>query len=370
RSSARGVHDLKAFLEYARTGPQAIAARIEGSQGGFDSPLEEAIAEALGKRGWRIETQIGVSGFRIDLGVVHPDKPGAYLAGIECDGATYHRSAVARDRDKIREEVLTGLGWRIVRVWSTDWWYDSDCALEEIHIKLQAILEQDRSRPSVDSRSEDVAETECSTNAEIGNTRLPSDAADSTDESRPSDSSACSPLFARQSPTNDRCIYFRVNLGDAVANQDRFFDTEYADALRQMALAVLASQGPIRDDALVREIARAHGFARTGNRIKQRVLELLPDVASTVEPVGRFLWPDANVQDLLPFRHAAAGDERRSLDEIPMPELVGLVRELPVILMSEDPAIALAREIGLARLSQTGRSRLEEAISRASSEIP
>jgi very-short-patch-repair endonuclease len=282
RSSARGVHDLKAFLEYARTGPQAIAARIEGSQGGFDSPLEEAIAKALEERGWRIETQIGVSGFRIDLGVVHPDKPGAYLAGIECDGATYHRSAVARDRDKIREEVLTGLGWRILRVWSTDWWYDSDCALEEIHIKLQAILEQDRSRPSIDPRNEDAAEAVSSTIAEIdGNTQLPSDAADSTDDFRSSDSSACSPLVARQAPMKDRCIYFRVNLGDAVANQDRFFDTDYADSLRQMAQAVLASQGPIRDDALVREIARAHGFARTGNRIKQRVLELLPDVAST-----------------------------------------------------------------------------------------
>lgn len=60
--------------------------------------------------------QVGISGFRIDLGVRHPDLAGAYLAGVECDGATYHSAATARDRDKVREQVLTGLGWNILRV--------------------------------------------------------------------------------------------------------------------------------------------------------------------------------------------------------------------------------------------------------------
>src|SRR5690606_1508631 len=144
RSSARGVHDVKAFLEYAEKGPTAIFAQSEGSLGGHESPLEEAIAAALQDRGWQIDPQVGVSGFRIDLGIVHPDKPGAYLAGVECDGATYHRSAIARDRDKTRQQVLENLGWTIIRIWSPDWWYDSAAALQSVDEQLRELLGRDR----------------------------------------------------------------------------------------------------------------------------------------------------------------------------------------------------------------------------------
>lgn len=75
---------------------------------------------------------------------MHPDAPGTYLAGIECDGATYHRSATARDRDKLREHVLRGLGWEILRIWSTDWWIDREGTLEVIQVKLKALLEASR----------------------------------------------------------------------------------------------------------------------------------------------------------------------------------------------------------------------------------
>ena len=72
------------------------------------------MASALKRRGWSVVPQIGVSRFRIDLGVVHPDRPGDYLAGVECDGATYHAAATARDRDRVRAAILEGLGWRLV----------------------------------------------------------------------------------------------------------------------------------------------------------------------------------------------------------------------------------------------------------------
>jgi very-short-patch-repair endonuclease len=151
RSTARGVHDLKAFLEYAEKGPAAIIARTDASLGGYESPLEEAVAAALEKRGWRVDPQVGVSGFRVDLGVVHPEKPGAYLAGVECDGATYHRSAVARDRDKTRQQVLENLGWTIVRAWSTDWWYDPETAIGQIDSTLSELLQRAREeRPDED----------------------------------------------------------------------------------------------------------------------------------------------------------------------------------------------------------------------------
>ena len=109
------------------------------------------MAEALERKGWRVHTQIGASSFRIDLGVVHPDFPGRYLAGVECDGATYHSSATARDRDKLREQVLRGLGWEILRIWSTDWWVNPGGTLERVHLALQALLTSERSTAAADA---------------------------------------------------------------------------------------------------------------------------------------------------------------------------------------------------------------------------
>lgn len=116
RTQALGVRDLKHFLDFADRGPRALAEATGGSRGDFESPFEEAVAAALARKGWQLHTQVGASDFRIDLAVVHPDASGVYLTGIECDGATYHRSATARDRDKLREQMLRGLGWEILRV--------------------------------------------------------------------------------------------------------------------------------------------------------------------------------------------------------------------------------------------------------------
>jgi very-short-patch-repair endonuclease len=149
RTSARAVRDLKHFLEFAQRGPRALAEAVQGSVGGYDSPFEEAVAESLRAKGWQVVPQIGVSRFRIDLGIVHPDRPGDYLVGIECDGAAYHSAATARDRDKVRSGVLQGLGWKLLRVWSTDWWVDKAGALARLHAGIEAELAASRAKAAV-----------------------------------------------------------------------------------------------------------------------------------------------------------------------------------------------------------------------------
>lgn len=138
RTSATAVRDLKHYIEYAERGSAALAQAIAGSLGGHESPFEQAVAEGLERRGWKVVPQVGVSRYRIDLGVVHPDCPGDFLMGVECDGASYHSAATARDRDKIRESVLKQLGWSLARVWSTDWWIDSKGALDRLDAALKA----------------------------------------------------------------------------------------------------------------------------------------------------------------------------------------------------------------------------------------
>jgi very-short-patch-repair endonuclease len=109
---------LREMLHFAETG-NLSAGSLTGA--GFDSPFEEAVAQVIREAGYHVHSQVGVSSFRLDLGVIDPARPGEYIIGVECDGATYHSSRSARDRDRLRQEVLEGLGWRLHRIWSTDW---------------------------------------------------------------------------------------------------------------------------------------------------------------------------------------------------------------------------------------------------------
>jgi very-short-patch-repair endonuclease len=127
RTRARGVRDLKYFLDYAERGPKALAAATAASADAEpDSEFERMVAVRIRAAGYEVHLQVGCSGYRIDIGVVDPAAPGRYLLGVECDGATYHRAATARDRDKLRQFVLEDLGWKLFRIWSTDWWHDSN----------------------------------------------------------------------------------------------------------------------------------------------------------------------------------------------------------------------------------------------------
>lgn len=144
RTSAVGVKLLRAYLDYAERGPEALSGAITAAgEHGFDSPFEQEVYEELTRDGLIIHPQVGCSGFRVDLAAVDPKAPGRYLLGIECDGATYHSSATARDRDRLRQEVLEGLGWHICRIWSTDWMRDRAAQVRRVQTALEKAQQQD-----------------------------------------------------------------------------------------------------------------------------------------------------------------------------------------------------------------------------------
>jgi superfamily I DNA and/or RNA helicase/very-short-patch-repair endonuclease len=118
-TSSFGLRALKTFLEYAET-KNLVSITPPGED--TDSPFEDSVYEFLRDYGYEVQKQVGCAGFRIDLAVVDPKSPGRYLLGIECDGAMYHSSPVARDRDRLRQQVLEGLGWNIYHIWSTEWY--------------------------------------------------------------------------------------------------------------------------------------------------------------------------------------------------------------------------------------------------------
>lgn len=389
RTKANGVRDLKHFLEFAEFGPRALAEAHHGSQGDFESPFEAGVAAALGRKGWQVHTQIGASSFRLDLGVVHPDFAGRYLAGVECDGATYHRSATARDRDKLREQVLRGLGWEILRIWSTDWWVNPGGTLERVHAALTELLEKDRERQAAEAKAtpEDVvpapSDDEATPSLQVigkadaaiaraaaGQPTLANDTHEVADE--PAEAVCVQSASTLRTPglggaDSQRDRRFQASQPtDAVPpgaiSADLFYETSYDALLRPMVEWVVQREGPVLDAVVARRIARAHGFQRTGSRIQERVEQIARRVFKTTEEAGgTFYWPcEMEPCNELAFRWPADEESTRGVEEICEAELLSLAR---LVLQrghsGQEALIAMARELGLQRLREASRGRLE-----------
>ena len=135
-SSAWGVRALKQYLTFARTG---ILDSSFGTSDQATNDFEKSVGAVLKEKGLEVVPQVGVAGFFIDLGVLNPAKPGAYLLGIECDGASYHSGRSARDRDRLRQEILESHGWKIYRIWSTDWFRSRDKEIERLFKHIEGL---------------------------------------------------------------------------------------------------------------------------------------------------------------------------------------------------------------------------------------
>ena len=128
-----GRRALREFLAYAESGEVASSPSVDTKR---VDPFRKEIADKLQAAGHACHETVDAGGFFVDIAVAHPDHPGRYVLGIACDGDSYHNSQSARDRDRLKEQVSGSLGWRMHRIWSTDWFADPEYELERA---LQAI---------------------------------------------------------------------------------------------------------------------------------------------------------------------------------------------------------------------------------------
>lgn len=135
--SSRGKRVFREYLEYARSG--RLEAGVDTGRDP-DSEFEIQVGEALRAKGYKCDYQVGVSGFFIDLAVQHPAHSDHYILGVECDGAKYHSFKSARDRDRLREDALVSKGWKIHRIWSTDWFKNREKEVERLISRIELIL--------------------------------------------------------------------------------------------------------------------------------------------------------------------------------------------------------------------------------------
>ncbi|HEY4565080.1 MAG TPA: DUF3320 domain-containing protein, partial [Thermoanaerobaculia bacterium] len=134
----RLLREFLLFAEHGRLDGAEVSAALDA-----ESTFERDVFQELTRRGVRLVPQVGVAGYRIDFGVVDESLPGRFVCGIECDGAAYHGAETARDRDRLRQQVLESRGWTLIGVWSTDWLKDRAGQIDRL---LRLIQEaQDRS---------------------------------------------------------------------------------------------------------------------------------------------------------------------------------------------------------------------------------
>ena len=355
--NAQGARDLRLFLSFAKLGTRAFAEQIQsiGGEGDYDSPFERAVAEKLRANGFETDPQVGVSGYRIDLGVRDPQRPGCYLAGVECDGASYHSTATARERDILRQSVLEGLGWNILRIWSLDWWYDPDRTMEKLLNKLRQLSETppNAGTPTVGGLESVEVDTKSENDA------------------------------TRKNLSIDGTIYLYTtasDLGSLKQEAERNANEEEGDPFYQdvtkpitgrMIKLITDKEGPLLLEELVRRVSiDGYGYSRTGSRIRKIVEGIAAEVVSIEEVHGeQIVWSQKNSDDLstrmiLKFRHPdPIGLASRSISEIPIIELESLARVLIQQGLDGDALIReMGSKIGVKRVSGSSRQRLLNAI--------
>lgn len=286
RTKAKAVQDLKAFLEYARDGKRALAAQLSmAADADHESILEEQIAVALRERGHVIHAQVGCSGYRIDLGVVDPDAPGRYILGIECDGATYHSAQTARDRDKLREAVLRGLGWRIHRVWSTDWWNDPAMEIERIQAAIEAAKVDAKADIGLDAGSKAVERADAAVHDVA--------ATDAAVKVASMATVSVAPAAANPQQPDVGVAYIPAILPRVEYVPESFYEDWTRDTIRKQIETAVTKEGPVSFDLLCRRITAAWGLGRAGSRITDRIRTLSRSLSlvRTRSDERTFLWP-------------------------------------------------------------------------------
>jgi len=241
KTNAQGVKALKRFLKYAADRQMDMPDPTERET---DSPFETSVAEAIRALGYEVVHQVGSAGFFIDLAVIDPAKSGRYLLGIECDGATYHSSRSARDRDRLRQQVLEGLGWRIHRIWSTDWFQNPTRQIEKLVEVLENAKRDVRIAIETPPDLPELVTVQATT----------------------------APAIARLEPTSDSPpkgdVHYYQQADLSMSHRYELHETPRSQ-LAQYITQVVAVESPVHKEGVMRRILAAADVTRLGPRIQQ-----------------------------------------------------------------------------------------------------
>ena len=282
-SEQPGARQLRRYLEYVRNPEGALESETTGT-GEPESPFEEAVLAAMRSRGHRVDAQVGVSGYRIDLAIRSEDGE-RFDLGIECDGVTYHNSPTARDRDWLRQQVLEGLGWRIHRVWSTAWVRDPGTEIAAI----EQALERARTGQAESQRMPD------------GNN------VDEIEETLPNAPTAMVPPNGVQETSATPQFFDEYHPFEGESRGGDLLAVPWRD-LVTLVRDVIAVEQPIHIDIVIDRVRTVYGISRAGRMIRARITQAVKQMVTAgvvrcEESGDEFLSLTGNVGPCQPRRN-------------------------------------------------------------------
>lgn len=335
RTSADGVADLKAFLEYAEKGRDYLVDNSGSRSSKTDDMLVDSISKALLARGHSVRTNIGCSGYKIDIGVVDPAHPDKYLLGILLDGYQYSSSRTANDRIVTQDSVLEQLGWRLHHVWAMDWWENHEKAVDSIE---EAIKNVDKPVAAP------VKKREIKTN--FSNVAV---------------ASGYKSLLDKDSY---KTKYKRSEFEDLEISPDFFMSELISYRLLDRIAKIIETEAPISKSLLSRRLINSFGITRMTSKISNRIDKLLERTSHKKNGEGDavFYWKqEQNPEEYANYR---PDSNRDMMDIAPEEVSVAICRVLEEQVSL--PVDALKREVaqifGYSRMSESANTSVNRAV--------
>ncbi len=347
RTRSDGVEQLKAFLEFAAKGKQALAVNSADSRTVSDG-LAEQIAAGLRAEGYDVRTSVGCSGYRVDAAIVDPDEPSRYLLGIICDGRQHYENATSRDRHIVQPSVLEGLGWRLHTVHALDWLNDHAKVIEDIKTSAEDALYIKRNPPEPEEQPEEPPKP------------------------------VAAPLeFEREdapSPLADRCEKYSPWEVQPMGTSKEFYLPETLPKIAENIGWILEAEAPVSLMSVKKRIIAAWKITRAGSKVDGVFLEAVNKAGGIIreyESGAEFIWsawqlPDAYEGCRVPAE--GLDGSKRPLDEIAPEEIASAAQ----LIISEQIAMSVtdleretARLFGCSRLTESAKTALAEGIGKA-----
>lgn len=342
RTTATGTKHLRAFLQFAsQHGDQAkdsAQARPSGSS------FEQQVRDVLAKAGYETHSQIGCGGYRIDLAVVHPADPGAYVLGIETDGPHYKSARTARDRDRLRAQVLKTMGWRLHRLWLLDWISDRAKAETALLEAIKQAIESPPPDPPV-----------------VVMPAAPEPAA--AEPTKHQGFVPPAPPAVRPPSEPYRAALLAPVPGDV----DAFCSPSSTSVLSDQLLKVIEAEAPVSLGQATRRVVGAWAIGRQTERVRDRVLKVTRQLAVSghLQVHDETLWPASGPRKLESFRVNPEGQELRDFGEIPIEELAIAVEWVLAQSLSigrRELLKEVAKLFGISRLGRNVESVIEAGL--------
>lgn len=326
RTRSDGVAGLKGFLEFAGKGKNIITQKANAVPKEKDALIEE-VSKEIERLGYEVKRNIGYSEYKMDIGIVNPNNKQTYVLGILLDGKNCKNSATAKDRFVLQPDILTGLGWNIMRVWTLDWLDNPQKVIDSIAEEIHSAVEKYGKNP--------VQTTAVKANPDV----VKFEKLDMT-----SSENSVSRKRSYQS--------FGIK---PLGTSESFYEPYSRNKIRSLMKNIIEAEAPISRKALFKKVLSAWGITRSGNKVEAILDNAITFVekSETYENGSIFYWKkDQNPREYSIYRVDECSDLKRSIDDISSYEILNASIEVlneQISLSSDDLVKETAKKLGFSR---------------------